>query len=92
MSVAVLVAPFAIPIDEDESARVSPATVGLSAKVTLPLSVPAASAAIAADTLPPGGIVTFAGVAVSVNPAVILTAICAVAVFPLPSVPDRLIV
>jgi len=88
----VLVAPFAIPIDEDESARVSPATVGLSAKVTLPLSVPAASAAIAADTLPPGGIVTFAGVAVSVNPAVILTAICAVAVFPLLSVPVRLIV
>jgi hypothetical protein len=88
----VLACPLPIPIVAGDTVATTKIECDLVVNVTVPLSLPALRAVIAVVALPPGATVNVCGVAANVNPAVTLAVTCAVAVFPLPSVPVSVIV
>jgi len=92
VSVTVLACPLPIPIVAGDTVATTKIECDLVVNVTVPLWLPAVSAVIAVVALPPGATVNVCGVAANVNPAVTLAVTCAVAVFPLPSVPVSVIV
>jgi hypothetical protein len=99
VTVAALDAPLLMPIEAGENVTATlPSITGpfwpntLPDNETRPDSLPRAIADIAVALLLPGGIVSDGGDALSAKGLVTSNSICAVAVFPLLSVPVRLIV
>jgi hypothetical protein len=87
--VAMLAAPVPIPIEVGHRVAETLLSLGWAVNETLPVSVLIAGAIMEAVALPPGGTVIVFGLEANINPAVTFAVTCAVAVFPLLSVPVR---